>query len=227
VPCSCQQCLYQPHVYLQPLVHCWQLAAQERGEVSSKGRHASRPPDGNIRGSVADIGFSPKDIYESRLIRRRESRSRHYPADTRSAARRRELRPAEPCPERRGNRLDGHAVVAVREPPQIADELGLDARGAAIRANSAASATCNRYQARRVMPRCGIAASTSNSTIRRAVPSGPAPRGLGKFTTPPLNLVAKSESAPCWRCENCCPQARRNPQCVVAVKTIARENRHE
>ncbi|MFE0233638.1 hypothetical protein ACFW0F_06855 [Brucella anthropi] len=43
-------------------------AAQDRGEVASKGKPIN-VPDGNIKATSAEIGISRKDIHEARQIR--------------------------------------------------------------------------------------------------------------------------------------------------------------
>ncbi|MBX4966862.1 hypothetical protein [Rhizobium binae] len=47
-------------------------AAQERGEVASKGKPVN-VPDGNIKATVEDIGLSRKDVHEARQIRDAEA----------------------------------------------------------------------------------------------------------------------------------------------------------
>ncbi|MGI0528011.1 hypothetical protein [Rhizobium giardinii] len=49
-----------------------------------------------------------------------------------SSRRRRKFAPAKACPEREGNRLERNPIIAVSQSQQIADELGLDERAAAI-----------------------------------------------------------------------------------------------
>ena len=44
-------------------------AAQERGEVSVQGQHGAHAPNGNMRGTAADLGLSRKDIFEARMVR--------------------------------------------------------------------------------------------------------------------------------------------------------------
>ena len=48
-------------------------AAQERGEISVRGQHGSHVPDGNMRGTVEDIGLTRKAIHEARQIRDAEA----------------------------------------------------------------------------------------------------------------------------------------------------------
>ncbi|NKK85538.1 hypothetical protein GFL80_14970 [Rhizobium leguminosarum bv. viciae] len=47
-------------------------AAQERGEVATKGKPVN-VPDGNVKATAADFGLSRKDVHEARLIRDAEA----------------------------------------------------------------------------------------------------------------------------------------------------------